>query len=77
VKKSEDRDSVVVRVFNPSNETVQGTLRVGAGFDAAYELNINEERLNEISVKGQAVEVVAEAGKIVTLELTRGGQCPE
>jgi mannosylglycerate hydrolase len=76
VKKSEDRDSVVVRVFNPSNETVQGTLRVGAGFDAAYELNINEERLNEISAKGQTVEVVAEAGKIVTLELTRnaGGE---
>jgi mannosylglycerate hydrolase len=76
VKKAEDRDSVIVRIFNPSKETARGTLNVEPGFGAVYEVSINEERQHEMLSNGRMVEITAAGGKIITLELTRsaGGE---
>ncbi|MGE4488492.1 MAG: alpha-mannosidase [Kiritimatiellales bacterium] len=73
IKKAEDRDSVVVRIFNPTAVPATGSLSVLPTFGTVYELNINEERLSEIPVNGQTVELTVETGKIVTLELKRNG----
>ncbi len=74
IKKAEDREGVVVRVFNPSSATAKGTLVLTPAFGAVYALNINEERLAEMPVNGRRVKITAPAGRIVTLELAHSGQ---
>lgn len=67
IKKTEDRDSVIVRIFNPSQETVSGALYIGATYGKVYETNINEERITEIDLSTLSVP----PGKIMTIEIER------
>lgn len=65
-KKAEDRDSVIMRLFNPTDETVKSKLGFIADPTAAYYTNLNEERLEKIDIS-QPINVGAH--KIVTIEL--------
>ncbi|NOU36786.1 MAG: alpha-mannosidase [Kiritimatiellaceae bacterium] len=71
IKKAEDRDSAVVRLFNPSAGTVAGALKIGPAFGSAYEVNINEERIAELKVEQGEIKLSVSGGRILTIELTR------
>jgi len=69
VKKAEDRDSVVVRLFNPSDAAVTGELSFGHDVAEAWVVNLNEDRAEPIeSATGQTVPVTAGPKKILTVE---------
>lgn len=71
IKKTEDRESIIVRFFNPLGKDAQGTLTVLPDVDAVYKVNINEERQSEIPMTGRRIDLPAKAGEIVSLELVR------
>ncbi|MBC7960859.1 MAG: alpha-mannosidase [Vallitaleaceae bacterium] len=69
-KASEDRDSYILRLFNPTHEKVEGTIRLFAPIKAAYFTNLNEERMDEsVEFDAHAIFVVAESNKILTIEI--------
>ena len=69
-KQAQDRKSCILRVFNPTTETIKGTVRVKADLQAAYLTDLNETRLSALDISdGSLVAIEAAPGKIVTIEL--------
>ena len=70
-KLAEDRNSYILRFFNPSDESVNGTVRFFKPVIEAYLTNLNEERLDCLGLydEGKLLEIIAGANKIVTIEL--------
>jgi len=70
VKKAEGRDSVIVRFFNPTAETVEAELRVGEPVRAAHRAGLDEERQEALEVaEAGKVRLAVEAKRITTVEL--------
>lgn len=70
IKRAEERESIVIRLFNPSNEEVKGQIHFYQPLDSAYLLNMEEQRLNELEIDGHySVRLHMGGKKIVTLEL--------
>lgn len=65
-KKAEDRDTAVIRVFNPTDETVSSKFEFMSEPKAAYRTNLNEEREEEIDISRP---ISVGKHKIVTIEL--------
>jgi len=70
-KKAHDRDTFIVRVFNPTPETIEGRVRFPAAPRRAWLTNLNEEREKELTVEGATRDLSLEVapGKIVTAEV--------
>ena len=69
-KKTEDRDSAIVRVYNPSGSKVEAALSVCWPVGDAYLVDLNEDRLKQVDVtKDNAVRIIVSAKKIVSIEL--------
>ena len=67
LKKAEDRDSVILRVYNPTEETVSSKIKLYKKPEKCYIVNLNEERLGEFDINAEAV---IEKQKIFTVEFT-------
>ncbi len=69
-KKAEDRNSYIIRMFNPTDETLDGSIKLASVVKNAWLTNLNEERESEIVLKSKnEVPVVAAPQKIVTVEI--------
>ena len=69
VKKAEDRDGAVVRLFNPTGAAVAGELRFARNVAEAWLIDLNEDRVERIdSAAGAVVPVTAGPKQIVTVE---------
>lgn len=66
LKKAEDRDTVIIRVFNPTDEEVESKLEFMVEPKAVYYTNLNEERAEKIDV---SQPVCIGKHKIATIEL--------
>jgi mannosylglycerate hydrolase len=70
LKKSEDRDTFVLRLYNPSDSAAKGVVRLLPKIREAYFTNLNEERLEKLAVTAEnAIELDVGSNKIVTVEL--------
>lgn len=70
LKKAEDRDSYILRLFNPTDKSIQSKINFYAKVSKAYLANLNEERLSELEVENtNAVKISAGGNKIITIEL--------
>ena len=70
IKKTEDRDTFIVRVYNPTNETQTGSLRFFAPMANAWLTNLNENRQSEIILtNSNEVSVSVEVQKIISVEI--------
>jgi len=69
-KKAEDRDTYIVRLFNPTGKTVSGSVRVPETVKKAWLTDLDEQRIKAVSCKQGVVPVSAAPHKIVTLEIT-------
>jgi len=70
LKKTEDRDSYIVRVYNPTKETQRGVLKFAIQLAQSWETNLNEERKKEIKLISEyEVPITAAPQKIVTIEI--------
>ena len=69
-KKAEDRDSIIIRFYNPTYSNVKAEITVPGTMREVYKVNLNEERLEKIETfKGKCLEVSVPPKKICTLEL--------
>ncbi len=69
-KKYEIRKSVIIRLFNPTDETISGSIKCQKSIKKARLVNLNEEPRQEIPVeKGGELSIQVGHKKIVTLEL--------
>ncbi|MCL4217154.1 MAG: hypothetical protein KJ052_09160, partial [Candidatus Hydrogenedentes bacterium] len=69
LKRHEDRkSSYIIRIFNPTGKTVNGTLRFHKTVKRAWLTNMNEERREELSPAGKELRIKVAKKKIVTVE---------
>jgi alpha-mannosidase len=71
-KRAEDREAVILRVYNPSSETVEGRVSVRGGMQKAWKLNLNEEREEDLAAASDgALAISIASNEIVTIEIGR------
>ncbi|MCG8525880.1 MAG: glycosyl hydrolase-related protein [Opitutales bacterium] len=68
IKKSDLRESVIVRIFNPSKADQKTKIKCGFPFEKAYLNQLNETALEELPVEGNEIQLDVSRGKIVTIE---------
>ncbi|HEX2949592.1 MAG TPA: glycoside hydrolase family 38 C-terminal domain-containing protein [Armatimonadota bacterium] len=68
VKKADDRDSVIVRFFNPSEEDTEASFHIGFACKEAYINRLNEERGEKLPIANGMVTVNVPKGKIMSIE---------
>lgn len=70
LKRAEDRDTWVVRLYNPTGETQRTRVRFQAPLAKAWETNLNEKRTEALKVtKSNAVAIAVGPRKIMTIEV--------
>ena len=70
LKKTEDRDTVVVRAYNPTAKTQKTNIKIAASVEKAWLSDLNEERLQAITLKNNnVIAVTLPPHKIVTIEV--------
>lgn len=73
MKKAEDNDATVVRLYNPSDRAVDAVVRFGRPINQVRRANLNEEQLDEghlITMSGHEVALTFQPNKIETLLIT-------
>lgn len=70
VKKAWVRDTVVIRVFNPTTEAVNSELRWWQPLKAAYAVDLQERRSEQIQIDDKGgIPIYVGAKKVVSIEL--------
>jgi alpha-mannosidase len=69
LKRCEYRDTLVLRMFNPTSQTLLGQVACRLPLTEAWLTNMNEERRERLPVAGGTVSVPFGHKKIVTVEL--------
>jgi mannosylglycerate hydrolase len=70
-KKTEDRDTFIVRLYNPCKKTQSGGLKFANPIEAAWKTNLNEDRLENLKIKEHTyIPVSVEPFKIETIEVS-------
>lgn len=71
-KKAEDRDSYIVRVYNPTSKTVKTEFKLYAEMKAAYKTNMNEEREGTMALKdAHTLPLTLTSNQILTVEIEK------
>ena len=68
LKKCEHRDSLVLRIYNPTSADILAQVTCHTPVKEAWLTNMNEERREKLAVKDGMIEVSMPHKKIVTLE---------
>jgi len=69
LKRAEDRETLVARIYNPTGEDVTAALTAYKPIASAALLNLNEEPQEALSPKGNKLSLPLKAKKIATVEL--------
>ena len=70
LKKSSDRDTIIVRLYNPTDEKQKGYLKFSVPLANAWLTNLNEERHGNIDLTdNNYVPVAVDTQRIVTVEI--------
>ncbi|MGH3090046.1 MAG: glycoside hydrolase family 38 C-terminal domain-containing protein, partial [Rubrobacteraceae bacterium] len=67
LKKSSDRDAIVLRVFNAYENETKATFNFGIPVSAAYRTNLNEEIVEEVAPRGHRLELPLAGSAIETV----------
>lgn len=69
-KKCEDRESFIMRLFNPIAVEVKGRVRLAEDIDKAYMVSLNEDRISELLIsESNSIDLIAGTNKIITIEI--------
>ncbi|MEE8134069.1 MAG: glycosyl hydrolase-related protein, partial [Gemmatimonadales bacterium] len=69
IKKHEERDTLIVRLFNAGNKPTRATLRLGPPIVGAWQCSLLEDRLSDIPFEDSSVEVPLSPHEIGTVEI--------
>lgn len=70
VKRAARNSNLILRIFNPTGEMVEGTIRFSKQIEKANLVNLNEQFISEAHFDGNLVHVEVAKKKIVTLEIS-------
>jgi 2-O-(6-phospho-alpha-D-mannosyl)-D-glycerate hydrolase len=73
LKKCDERDTLILRLFNPTSKDIAGRITCGRPVKEAWRTNLNEERREPLTVKDGEVRVPFRHKEIVTVELVTDG----
>lgn len=69
-KKAEDRNGFIIRLFNPTDKSLEGSLKLYKEIQEAYSVNLNEERGAQIDINNaHEISISVPSNKIMTIEL--------
>jgi alpha-mannosidase len=69
IKKTEDRDSLIIRFYNPYDELILGTMNIPIPVDEVYLCNLAEERKEKLECLEGIVTLEVLPKKIITCEI--------
>ncbi|MEX0322620.1 MAG: alpha-mannosidase [Puniceicoccaceae bacterium] len=69
IKKAEDRDSLIVRLYNPTDSTQEGSIQFGLPVTKAWVNNVIEKRGEALTLSNGELSFSIDSGKIVTFEV--------
>jgi mannosylglycerate hydrolase len=67
IKKAENRETILIRLFNPTEKEIAGSIHVGFQYLEVFLVNLNEERLQRLDGDGE-IHIKVGRGKIISLE---------
>ena len=70
-KQAEDRDSLIIRLYNPTGRTIEGKVKLSKAVSAAYVVNLNEDRQSKLllGTEPDILELSVKQNKIITIEV--------
>ena len=71
VKKAEDSDAIIVRLYEASNSSVRTTLRTAFALRGADEVDLLEENSRKLEVRDDAVQLAFKPFEVKTVRLAR------
>lgn len=70
IKHTEKRETIVIRLFNPDDRDIDGTVRFYKPLGSAYLLDMKEERMEQLEIEGDnLIKIHMGCKKIETVEL--------
>jgi alpha-mannosidase len=70
LKQSEDRQALVIRLYNPSDETTRAIVDFPINISAAHMVNLQEQPIGELTVENnKKIMCIISAKKVVTLKV--------
>ncbi len=69
VKRAEDENGTIIRMYESENSLTKAKVTVNADFTKAYVCNLLEETESEAEVNGKEISVVLKPYEVVTLKL--------
>lgn len=69
IKRGGNKGSIVIRVFNVSDELSYGRIKVCRSIEDAWLVNLAEKRIRRLEVRNSEIAVSAKAKEIVTIEV--------
>jgi alpha-mannosidase len=70
VKRSESGQGLVVRVFNPTSQAIEGNLTFFKPIRTAHMINLEEKPGDKLATHGNTLSLSVDKKKIVTIEIT-------
>jgi mannosylglycerate hydrolase len=74
LKKCHDRNTYILRLYNPSGESQTSRISFFAGLESAWLCNLNEQRAQQVEVENNSITVELSKYKIKTIELQSNGK---
>jgi mannosylglycerate hydrolase len=71
LKKADERDSIVLRVFNPGGTEVKEQITIPPSFSGAHKTNLREQRQQSLPLENGRATLALGPHKIATIELSR------
>jgi alpha-mannosidase len=70
IKRAEDGDGIIVRLYESQRKRGQARVRAGFGVEAAWETNLLEENESELSVENDSIQLNLRPYQIMTIRIT-------
>ena len=71
IKKAERADSIIVRLYNTTDETIEGMVKFATVMQAVNLVNLNEEFQRQLATATDILKITVAQKQIVTLEVRR------
>ena len=75
LKHAEDRESMILRLYNPTSRALRGRVTTGWPVKEAWVTNLNEDRQEKLKPGRKGVSFAVPKKKIITLEITPTRSC--
>ena len=69
LKKTDERASLIIRLFNPTGENLRSGVKCSIPLVSAHYLKLTDERISEIVVLNSSFEIEVGKGQIRTIEI--------